>query len=109
MPDHLHLFIGMKPAQSLSDLMLNVKGSSSKWIHENKLVKGCFEWQQGFAAFSYSSDQIDSVIKYIQNQEFHHKAISFIDEYLEFLIKFKIPYDEKYIFKKVLLESGGIN
>lgn len=68
MPDHIHLFVGMKPNQSLSDLMQDVKGDSSKWINEREFVKGDFKWQAGFGAFSYSISQIDAVIKYIDNQ-----------------------------------------
>lgn len=101
MPDHLHLFIGMKPNQSLSDLMQDVKGDSSKWIHQKGFVKGRFEWQAGFGAFSYSISQINTVVKYIDNQENHHKTKTFIEEYLEFLEKFDIPYDKRYIFKPV--------
>jgi putative transposase len=100
-PDHIHLFIGMKPNQSLSDLMQDVKGDSSKFIKIKGFVKGRFEWQAGFGAYSYSISQIDNVVKYINNQENHHKTISFIEEYIEFLDKFEVPYDERYIFKKV--------
>ena len=101
MPDHIHLFIGMKPDQSLSDLMQDVKGDSSKWIHKNELVKGRFEWQAGFGGFSYSIFQIDAVVKYINNQRIHHRKKTFIQEYMEFLEKFKVPFDERYIFKSV--------
>ena len=102
MPDHLHLFIGMKPHQSLSDLMQDVKGDSSKWIHSKGFVKGRFEWQAGFGGFSYSISQIDAVVKYINNQEKHHRKMTFIEEYLKFLNKFQVPYDERYIFKPVV-------
>jgi len=101
MPDHLHLFFGMKPNQALSDLMQDVKGDSSKWIHEKGFVKGRFEWQAGFGGFSYSISQIDAVVKYIRNQAKHHKKKTFIEEYLDFLEKFQIPFDERYIFKPV--------
>jgi REP element-mobilizing transposase RayT len=101
MPDHVHLFIGMKPNQSLSDLMQDVKGDSSKWIHSKALVKGKFEWQAGFGAFSYSISQIDAVVKYIDNQKRHHQKKTFAQEYMEFLEKFKVPYDERYVFKPV--------
>jgi putative transposase len=101
MPDHLHLFIGMKPNQSLSELMQDVKGDSSKWIHEKGFVKGRFEWQAGFGGFSYSISQIDTVVKYIHNQEKHHKTKTFIEEYLDFLGKFQVPFNERYIFKPV--------
>ncbi|HEX7585773.1 MAG TPA: IS200/IS605 family transposase [Prolixibacteraceae bacterium] len=101
MPDHIHLFIGMKPNQSLSDLMQDVKGDSSKWVHEKGLTKGKFEWQAGFGGFSYSISQIDAVVKYINNQKAHHQKKTFIQEYLEFLEKFKVPFDERFIFKPV--------
>jgi len=101
MPDHIHLFIGMKPSQSLSDLMQDVKGDSSKWIQEKGFIKGVFNWQVGFGAFSYSISQIDAVVKYINNQENHHKRETFIQEYTNFLEKFKIPYDERYLFKPI--------
>ena len=101
MPDHIHLFIWMKPNQSLSDLMQDVKGDSSKWVHEKGLTKGKFEWQTGFGGFSYSISQIDAVVKYINNQKAHHQKKTFIHEYLEFLEKFKVPFDERFIFKPV--------
>jgi len=99
MPDHLHLFVGMNPNQSLSELMQDVKGDSSKWIHEKGFIKGKFEWQAGYGAFSYSISQIDQVVKYINNQEQRHKTRTFIEEYLDFLKKFKVPYNERFIFK----------
>jgi REP element-mobilizing transposase RayT len=101
MPDHLHVFIGMKPTQSLSELMQDVKGDSSKWINYRQFVKGRFSWQEGFGAFSYSTLQIDNVVKYIVNQEDHHKKSSFVDEYKRLLKEFKIEYDDKYIFRGV--------
>jgi REP element-mobilizing transposase RayT len=101
MPDHLHIFIGMKPNQGLSDLMQDIKGDSSKWINSKGFVQGRFEWQAGFGGFSYSISQIDSVVKYINNQETHHKKKTFVEEYLDFLKKFKVPHDERYIFKPV--------
>ena len=100
MPDHLHLLIGMRPTQSVSDLMQDVKGSSSKWINENHLVKGKFEWQEGYGAFSYSASHIPSVITYIENQKEHHRKKSFTEEYVEFLQKFDVEYDERYILKE---------
>lgn len=101
MPDHLHLFFGMKPNQSLSDLMRLFKGDSSEWINKQNLVAGKFRWQEGYGAFSYSKSQSDSIIKYILNQENHHHKKSFKDEYLEMLNKFDINYDEQYIFKEL--------
>ena len=91
----------MKPHQSLSDLMQDVKADSSKWIHKDGFVNGNFEWQAGYGGFSYSISQIDTVVKYIDNQATHHKTKSFIEEYLEFLEKFQVPFDERYVFKPI--------
>jgi REP element-mobilizing transposase RayT len=99
MPDHLHVFFGMRPIQSLSDLMQDIKQDSSTWINKKKFIKEKFEWQQGFGAFSYSKSQASRVIAYVQNQEVHHRKITFLDEYKKFLEKFGIDYDERYIFK----------
>lgn len=101
MPDHLHLFFGMRPSQSLSDLMQDIKGGSSKWINDRKFIKERFEWQEGYGAFSYSKSQSPSVINYVQNQEAHHSKLSFLEEYKKFLIKFDIEYDERYVFKEM--------
>lgn len=97
--DHVHVFFGMRPNQSLSDLMQDIKANSSKWINERGLVKGHFEWQSGYGAFSYSKSQVLDVVKYIKNQEEHHKKQTFIEEYHEFLDRFGVEYDERYIFK----------
>lgn len=102
MPDHIHILIGLRPAQSISDLMKEVKQSSSKWINQNKLSNGHFEWQEGYGAFSYSKSQIGQVINYIQNQELHHEKKTFTQEYRDFLVKFQIEYDEKFIFKELI-------
>lgn len=98
MPDHVHLFINIKPGQSISNLMQVVKASSSKWINEKKFTADKFKWQTGFGSFSYSKSQINDVIRYIENQKTHHKKKSFREEYLEFLKVFEIEYDEKYLF-----------
>lgn len=102
MPDHMHLFVGLRPNQSVADLMQDVKGDSSRWINKKRLVPGKFQWQEGYGAFTYSKSHIPAVIKYIQNQEAHHKKKTFIEEYKEILEKFGVEYDERYIFKAVL-------
>ena len=99
MPDHTHLLVSLKPSISISDLVRDIKAGSSKFINDKKLIKGKFSWQEGFGVFSYSRSQIDTVIKYIQNQEKHHNKKSFKEEYLEFLKKFAVEYDEKYLFE----------
>ena len=101
MPDHIHILFGMRPNQSLSELMQDVKGSSSKWINEKRFVKGKFSWQEGYGAFSYSKSQLNRVVDYINKQEEHHKQKTFLEEYKEFLEAFKIDYDEKYLFKTI--------
>jgi putative transposase len=101
MPDHIHIFIGMRPTQSIADLMQQVKGDSSIWINQNKLTLGKFSWQEGYSAFSYSASHVSRMINYVKNQEIHHKKISFLEEYKELLNKFGIEYDEKYIFEPV--------
>lgn len=99
--DHVHIFFNMRPTESLSTLMREVKGGSSSWINEHNFTCGRFSWQEGYAAFSYSISQIDSVIKYVANQVEHHKKSDMISEYKALLEKFGISYDEKYIFKPI--------
>ena len=99
MPDHIHIFIGMRPVQSISSLVQNVKAESSKWIKEKEWCNESFAWQEGYGAFSYSKSHVPDVIRYIQNQELHHKKETFLDEYRHFLKAFEIEYDEQYIFK----------
>ena len=101
MPDHVHLFFGMRPNQSLSELMQKVKGDSSRWINKNQFIPYKFSWQEGFGGFSYSKSKVSTVINYIQNQKEHHKKKTFIEEYKDFLRAFEIEHDEKYIFKPV--------
>jgi REP element-mobilizing transposase RayT len=98
MPDHIHVLFGMKPTQSLSDLMQDVKGDSSKWINQKGFLKSRFSWQEGFGAFSYSKSQVGNVIDYIKMQDIHHRKKTFVEEYNEFLEIFEIEYDERYIF-----------
>jgi REP element-mobilizing transposase RayT len=98
--DHVHLLVGMRPTQSMADLMKHVKGDSSEWINKKRFVKGQFEWQDGYGAFSYSKDRVPYVINYIWNQEQHHQKISFLDEYKALLREFEIDFDEKYLFKE---------
>lgn len=100
--DHVHCFLGLKPTVSISELMKTVKAKSSKYINDNQLTKSRFEWQEGYGAFSYSHSQIDAVYKYIANQEEHHKKQHFKEEYLEFLEKFEVPFDERYIFEDLI-------
>ena len=99
MPDHLHIFFGFRPNQSLADLMRIVKGESSEWINNQQFNGSVFRWQEGYGAFSYSRSQVKTVTNYILNQEEHHKKRTFSEEYEEFLKNFEIEYDERYLFK----------
>ncbi len=99
--DHIHIVFGMRPNQSLSELMKNVKQDSSAWINKKGYINGRFSWQAGFGAFSYSKSELPRVIEYVRNQKQHHKKESFIDEYLRFLKEFEIDFDERYILKSV--------
>jgi REP element-mobilizing transposase RayT len=100
--DHVHCLLGLKPTVSISELMRIVKGKSSKYINDHNLTSSKFEWQEGYGVFSYSQSHIDVVYKYIEKQEDHHKKQSFNDEYLSFLDKFKIQFDEKYVFEDLI-------
>ena len=98
MPDHVHILVGLKPDLALSVLVREIKASSSRFINEHRWLKGKFYWQEGFGAFSYGHSQLDSVIKYIRNQEQHHARKSFSDEYMSLLRRFDIAFERKYVF-----------
>jgi REP element-mobilizing transposase RayT len=95
--DHIHIFFGFRPTQSLSSLMQEIKRDSAEWLKQEKLVTGGFKWQEGYGAFSYSKSQIDGVVKYIMNQETHHKKISSFEEYRKILGDLGIDYDTRYL------------
>lgn len=99
MPDHIHAFVGLRPAMAISDLVRDIKNNSSNFINEKRLVKGRFSWQEGYGAFSYSHSHIQNVYDYILNQEEHHRKKTFREEYIDFLKKFEIEYNEKYLFE----------
>jgi len=99
MPDHIHAFIGLRPSMSISDLVRDIKNNSANFINDNKLVNNKFSWQEGYGAFSYAHSQLNSVYQYILTQEDHHKKKTFKQEYLEFLKKFEIEHQEKYLFE----------
>lgn len=101
MPDHIHILVGIKPDVLLSNLVRDIKSNSSKFINEKKWINGKFEWQTGFGAFSYSHSQLVNVVKYIENQEIHHKTKTFREEYILFLKLFDIDFKDEYIFADV--------
>ena len=98
MPDHIHIFIGFKPTLKISDLVRDIKTASSQFIKEKRFTPFQFNWQEGYGGFTYPHSQLDAVCKYIENQEEHHKKRSFKAEYLDFLKKFDVEYDDQYLF-----------
>jgi putative transposase len=100
--DHVHCFLGLTPSVSVSDLMKKIKAKSSKYINDHNLTCTRFEWQVGYGVFSYGHSQINDVHRYVSSQEQHHKKQSFKEEYLAFLEKFEIPYDDRYVFHDMI-------
>lgn len=98
MPDHIHILLGLRPEQSISELVQKVKASSSKWINEQSLTRIKFNWQEGFGAFSYTKSDLTKVIKYIENQKEHHKKATFLEEYRKMLKDLEVDFNPKYIF-----------
>jgi len=97
--DHIHILIGLKPNMALSDLVRDIKNNSSKFINEKRFIRGKFSWQEGYGAFSYGHTQIKDVYNYILKQEEHHKKYSFKDEYIQFLQKYEIEHEERFLFE----------
>ena len=97
-PDHIHIFIGYNLNHKIPDLVELIKTSSDNWINSKRKSQEKFYWQKGYGAFTHSHSQIDSVAKYVLNQEAHHKKISFKDEYLGILKKFEIEFKDQYLF-----------
>ena len=97
--DHIHIFVGLKPSMTISDLVRDIKNNSSNFINDKKFVAGKFSWQEGYGAFSYAHSQIEQVYNYILHQEEHHHKKTFKEEYLDFLQKYEIEYDEKFLFE----------
>ena len=100
--DHVHCFPGLRPVVSVSELMKTVKAKSSKYINDHSLTPRRFEWQDGYGVFSYHQAMVDTVYRYIQNQEEHHKIQTFREEYLGLLKEFKVEHDVQYIFQDLL-------
>jgi putative transposase len=96
--DHVHVFVGIKPSIRVSDLIRDIKNNSSNFINKQGYLPGHFSWQDGYGAFSYGHSQLNSVYQYIRNQEVHHQKVTFKSEYHDFLTKFDVPHDEKYLF-----------
>jgi len=101
MPDHLHFVCGMRPTQSIADLLQDIKSYSSGWINKSNFIRGKFRWQDGYGVFSYSKSQLPRVISYVQNQQLHHQRKSFLEEYRQILDRKKIDYDPCYLFHEI--------
>jgi putative transposase len=97
--DHVHLFIGLKPSMAISDLIRDLKNNTTNFINEQKWISGKFFWQEGYGVFSYAHSQIETVYDYIHKQEEHHRKKTFREEYIDFLKKFQVPYDERFLFE----------
>jgi REP element-mobilizing transposase RayT len=98
MSDHIHILIGLNPSVSISNTVHDIKRSSSLFMNKERLCKGKFAWQEGYGSFTYSRPQIEQVYQYIKNQEIHHRKSNFKSEYIHFLKKFEVVYDERYLF-----------
>jgi putative transposase len=99
MPDHLHFVIGMKPTCCLSDLVREIKKSSTTFINERGFVRGRFHWQEGYGAFSHSKASLDTVVRYVLNQKEHHRRHTFREEYRILLEEYGIEYNDEYLFE----------
>jgi len=99
MPDHMHLLLSINPNYSFSKLIQEIKAGSSKYINDQKWITGKFQWQSGYGAFSYSKSHIENVVNYISEQQRHHQKRTFREEFIDFLKKFRVEYDEKYLFE----------
>jgi REP element-mobilizing transposase RayT len=99
--DHVHCLFILKPSISISTLIQRVKSLSSKWVNDQKLTNSRFEWQPGYGAFSYAQSELNNVINYIKKQEEHHKKTSFRSEYIDFLKKFEVEYNDNYLFQEL--------
>jgi putative transposase len=97
--DHVHAFIGLKPSMTLSDLIRDMKNNSTNFINNHAWINGKFSWQEGYGAFSYGHSQIENVYNYISNQEQHHRKQTFQEEYMDFLKKFEVEHNIKYLFE----------
>ena len=98
MPDHIHIFFGLKPAEALSDLIREVKKASNAFVKENQFCNYDFDWQNGYGAFSYSRSHMDGVRKYVLNQKVHHRKRTFEEEFFKILTDFGVEIGKKRMF-----------
>jgi REP element-mobilizing transposase RayT len=96
--DHVHLLVKTPATAAMADVVRTVKTNSSKWVHET-FPRAAFAWQTGYGAFSVSCSNVEAVSEYITGQEEHHKSVSFQEEFVAFLRRHGIEYDERYIWE----------
>jgi putative transposase len=96
--DHVHLAVRLSRTTSVAGLVEELKTSSSKWLKKQRPGLSRFAWQRGYGAFSVSRDELDALVAYIEGQEEHHKVRTFQEEYVAFLKKYGVPYDERYVW-----------
>jgi putative transposase len=102
---HVHILMGLNPTVSISGTVHDLKRGSSLYINDHGLLSDRFTWQEGFGGFTYSRSQLDDVYKYIQNQQKHHERVTFKEEYIQFLNKFEIEFEERFLFDFLEEES----
>lgn len=95
--DHVHILFALGRTTTQAEIVEEVKKNSSKWMKADGGVPG-FSWQAGYGAFSIGESQVETAVRYIQNQEEHHRKVTFQEEYRKFLERYKISYDEKYVW-----------
>jgi len=96
--DHVHILCNLSRTIAVMKLLENIKSSSSRWVKTKGADYSGFYWQDGYAAFSVSPSHLDAVYKYIANQHEHHRHQSFQDECRTFFKKYKVDYDERYVW-----------
>lgn len=97
--DHVHSLLSLPATMSYAKAVQLIKGGSSKWVHDNFPNYRNFEWQEGYGAFSVSASQIKRTIAYIKSQHEHHRKKTFQEEFIEFLDRYDIEYDLRYVFR----------
>ena len=95
--DHVHLLIGLRATHCLADVMREIKCVSSRWVHE-EIGERAFAWQEGYGGFTVGAPQCMDVRSYIARQEEHHRARTFQEEYVEFLRRGAVEYDDRYLW-----------
>ena len=96
--DHAHMLVKIPASLSVADAVGKLKSNSSRFIHEEWRDQPRFDWQAGYGAFSVARSGVENLVRYIDHQEEHHRKRTFQEEYLDFLTKYEIPYDPRYVW-----------